>query len=174
MTTKKTIMSLGRELIQLKGINGFSFADIANSMGIKKASIHYYFPSKSDLIEEILDQYTTDFFDSLEEEVAADKRKNLEVFVAQYRQNLVHNKICLCSDLAMDTNNLSDDINKKVAAFFQANLIWLEKILDLQEQGKEVAADFFAQIQGAQLISRNQGNTTYFDQVMARSIERLV
>ncbi|MGJ3587594.1 TetR/AcrR family transcriptional regulator, partial [Lactococcus lactis] len=71
INTKEKIVNLGLELIQTRGINGFSFADIAKVIDIKKASIHYYFPSKTDLIEAVLEKYSTNFFEALEQSTAS-------------------------------------------------------------------------------------------------------
>lgn len=69
--------------------------------------------------------------------------------------NLMEGRICLCSDLAMDTYNLNDSINNKVGDFFQKNISWLEKQFT-EYKSSQKPANFFAGIQGAQLISRNQ------------------
>jgi len=43
------ILDLAETLIQTRGYSAFSYQDIADSLGIRKASIHYHFPSKTDL-----------------------------------------------------------------------------------------------------------------------------
>lgn len=106
-------------MIQTRGINGFSFADIAKVIDIKKASIHYYFPSKTDLIEAVLEKYSTNFFEALEQSTASTLKAKLEYYTSLYRMNLIEGRICLCSDLAMDTYNLNDSINNKVGDFFR-------------------------------------------------------
>ena len=52
--TRKTIIDLGEKLLLNQGFNGFSYADIAGSLGIKNAAVHYHFPSKCDLGVEII------------------------------------------------------------------------------------------------------------------------
>lgn len=47
--TREKIIALATTLIETKGYNGFSYQDIADSLNIKKASIHYHFPAKEDL-----------------------------------------------------------------------------------------------------------------------------
>ncbi len=49
MTTREHILKTADDLIRDKGYNAFSFVDIANTVGIKKASIYHHFPHKSDL-----------------------------------------------------------------------------------------------------------------------------
>jgi len=43
------ILDEAQSMAQLHGFNGFSFRDIAASVGIKPASIHYYFQTKEQL-----------------------------------------------------------------------------------------------------------------------------
>jgi len=47
--TAERILDIAQDLIQRRGFNAFSYHDIAAPMGIRKASIHYHFPSKADL-----------------------------------------------------------------------------------------------------------------------------
>ncbi len=39
-----------------------SYADISTAVGIRKARIHYHFPSKEDLLASLLERYTPSFF----------------------------------------------------------------------------------------------------------------
>ncbi|MBM7642690.1 TetR/AcrR family transcriptional regulator [Streptococcus loxodontisalivarius] len=174
MSTKDKIMVLGRDLIQERGVNGFSFADIAKQLDIKKASIHYYFPSKADLIEAVLDQYDLDFFEALSSANSSDLEKNLKHFLSLYEVNFKEDKICLCSDLAVDSVHLTQVVNDKVGLFFQKNIDWLAQQLSQKENPQAEAEDFFAAVQGAQLVARNQGGADYFKRVMTRKVSLLV
>src|SRR5689334_4800333 len=53
------ILDVAQELIMVQGYNGFSFADISVRIGITKASIHYHFPSKSELVKQVVARYRT-------------------------------------------------------------------------------------------------------------------
>ena len=61
MGTKDDIVRIATDYIQRNGVSGFSYADIARKMNIKKPSIHYYFPVKSDLVRAAFEKYSTDF-----------------------------------------------------------------------------------------------------------------
>ncbi|GEO70102.1 TetR/AcrR family transcriptional regulator [Levilactobacillus acidifarinae] len=171
MNTKDKILDFGMTLIQAKGVNGFSFADIAAGVAIQKASIYYYFSGKQALVKAVLDRYSDNFFTALAADHSQDLSGRLTHYVSLYRANLIEGKICLCSDLAMDVNNLDANINAEVGAFFQRNLDWLEQQLgDFHSQ--VTAAEFFACVQGGQLVSRNQQDVAYFDTVMASCLQR--
>ena len=45
---KNKILELAESYIQIKGFNAFSYLDLAADIGIKAASIHYYFRRKDD------------------------------------------------------------------------------------------------------------------------------
>jgi TetR/AcrR family transcriptional repressor of nem operon len=43
------ILDVAEHLAQVRGFNGFSYADIAAELGITKAAVHYHFANKSEL-----------------------------------------------------------------------------------------------------------------------------
>ncbi len=55
--TRERIMESARLTVQDLGYGGLSFRELAKDVGIKSASIHYYFPTKGDLGEAILRRY---------------------------------------------------------------------------------------------------------------------
>src|SRR3954454_17388863 len=55
--TSDDILACARTLIASGGYNGFSYADIADVVGIRKASIHHHFPSKADLVQTLVGRY---------------------------------------------------------------------------------------------------------------------
>src|SRR5262249_22696510 len=57
LTTSDEILASARTLIMSGGYNGFSYADIAEVVGIRKASIHHHFPSKVDLVRTLVIRY---------------------------------------------------------------------------------------------------------------------
>ena len=59
--TKTRALDLARHYLQTLGFNGFSFQTVADALGIKKASLHYYFASKEDLALALLDGYISEY-----------------------------------------------------------------------------------------------------------------
>jgi TetR/AcrR family transcriptional repressor of nem operon len=51
------IIACARTLLVAGGYNGFSYADIAGSVRISKASIHHHFPSKAELVQTVVRSY---------------------------------------------------------------------------------------------------------------------
>ena len=52
--TRQRILAVAQELFASQGYAGTSIADIANRLGMSKASLYYHFRSKADIIDELL------------------------------------------------------------------------------------------------------------------------
>src|SRR3954454_13730435 len=63
--TAERILDSAERLVQSRGFNGFSYADVAAELGVTKASLHYHFPSKAELGEALISRYTERFADAL-------------------------------------------------------------------------------------------------------------
>src|SRR5246127_5484918 len=57
-TVREQILNHAITLIMLRGYNGFSYRDLSELVGVKTSSIHYYFPSKDDLVLEAVAGYS--------------------------------------------------------------------------------------------------------------------
>ena len=55
--TRSSILDVGERLVQVRGFNGFSYADVAAELSVTKASLHYHFPSKAELGEALIARY---------------------------------------------------------------------------------------------------------------------
>lgn len=55
--TKQSILDSAEDLILTRGYNGFSYKDIAEVVGIRKASIHHHFATKEVLGTAFVDRY---------------------------------------------------------------------------------------------------------------------
>jgi TetR/AcrR family transcriptional repressor of nem operon len=56
--TRGRILDTAERLVQTRGFNGFSYADVATELGVTKASLHYHFPGKAELGEALVARYT--------------------------------------------------------------------------------------------------------------------
>src|SRR5262245_19625010 len=54
---RQAILEIAEQLLKEKRYNGWSYEDSASAIGIKKASIHYYFPHKEDLGCALIERY---------------------------------------------------------------------------------------------------------------------
>jgi AcrR family transcriptional regulator len=52
--TAARILDVAERLVQTRGFNGFSYADVAGELGVTKASLHYRFPGKAERGEALI------------------------------------------------------------------------------------------------------------------------
>ena len=176
--TKTALLDAAEQAARRKGFDGFSYADLAQDVGIRKASIHYHFPTKSDLSVAMVDRYHRDFATACAEieataKTAADRLSGL---IAHYRAALQEGEsLCLCVALSVSKVTLSDDVMTRIAAFRAMVTDWLETTFaaGLSDGSiahvttpKVEARAALPLLEGAHLEARALGSVTAFDQAV--------
>jgi len=136
--TTTQIMDAAQQMMQLRGYNAFSYADISRQVGVTKAAIHYYFPGKSDLGREV-SRYRTTFSNQLAriKERAVDLGTSFE-YVQLYASVLRDNEqMCQCGMLAADFLTLPDEVPRYRA--FADNEAWLVLVEGSRSESWKVA-----------------------------------
>ena len=131
--TAEQILDLAETLIQTRGYSAFSYQDIADSLGIRKASIHYHFASKADLGVAVVDRYIERFGAALVA-IADDEKQSslamLDFYVQPYLQFAsTPDRVCLSGALAGEMMALPPEVRARVDHFFRTHQVWLTKIL---------------------------------------------
>ncbi|SDX50084.1 TetR/AcrR family transcriptional regulator [Paenibacillus sp. CF384] len=175
--TAEAILDAAESMVMESGFNGFSYAHIAEKVGIRTASIHYHYPSKEDLGEALIKRYRENFnaFIAKVDGESANSYDKLVKFIALYRSGPADNfRTCLGVMLSTDLTSLSDRARDGVAEFFAINLDWLSQVLEngrqdgnLRFEGGAVmeAHKLFAALQGAQLLARSFKDMQRYDTV---------
>jgi TetR/AcrR family transcriptional repressor of nem operon len=164
-TVREQILDHAITLMMLRGYNGFSYRDLSELVGVKTSSIHYYFPSKDDLVLEAVKEYSKEVFDAINRiDPALPADTKLGKYTKLFGRTLGDgDQICLCGMLAADIASLPDEVRQAVQAFFKANETWLANLLaqganegTLKVNGKpeNAARAMFAAFQGSVLASR--------------------
>lgn len=186
-TTSDDILTCARTLIIAGGYNGFSYADISKVVGIRTASIHHHFPSKSDLVTTLVSRYREEArlgLARLEQQVP-DPAQLLRSYVGFWGECIANASIpyCVCALLATQIPVLPDDIAREVRAYFKTLSAWLTSVLSRgAEQGKlrlsqpaEVEAEIFmATVHGAMLSARAYGDGAIFTTITQPLLHRLI
>jgi TetR/AcrR family transcriptional regulator, transcriptional repressor for nem operon len=179
-STASRVLDTAERLVQVRGFNGFSYADIAAELRITKASLHYHFATKADLGEALINRYSTRFFEALAEVDAAGAAApaKLAAYAKLYADVLSEQKMCLCGMLAAEYPTLPLSMQAAVVGFFDHNESWLEGVL---EQGRDEGSLAFtgpardsarmivSGLEGAMLVTRPYGDAARF-QVAAASL----
>ena len=172
--TAERMLDVAERLVQVRGFNGFSYADIAKELGITKASLHYHFASKGELGEALLARYAARFSEALTriDDDGADPARKLDAYAGLYADVLRGKRMCLCGILAAEYQTLPKPMRDAVLAFFDENQRWLASVLSEGRAQKTLAfsgsADEAAQtvlgtLEGAMLVARPYGDLQRFD-----------
>ncbi|WP_424136270.1 TetR/AcrR family transcriptional regulator [Roseomonas chloroacetimidivorans] len=168
---REAILTAARKAAQAHGYGGLNFRDLAADVGIKGASIYYYFPSKADLGAAVTRRYWEDSAAELEAmlEESSDPLHCLHRYPEVFRRSLAsENRLCLCSFMAAEYDDLPEEVRKEVQAFKDAHVAWLSRVLVaaglVDAAGSEQRARaIYAAVAGAQLIARSRSDIALFD-----------
>ena len=183
--TAQRILDVAERLMQVRGYNGFSYADIAATLRVTKASLHYHFPTKAELARRLMERYTESFLAALAaiDAGSAGARAKLERYVSIYAEVLANNRMCLCGMLAAEYATLPKPVRAEVTRFFDANEAWLAHVIDDARQGNgakfagsstEAARLMIAALEGAMMLARSYGEAERFDRAGARVLAEVV
>ncbi|MEI9987505.1 MAG: TetR/AcrR family transcriptional regulator [Aliidongia sp.] len=167
---REAILEAARRTAQAHGYGGLNFRDIGAEVGIKAASIYHHFPSKADLGAAVAKRYWENAAEALEALSTAigDPTKALQAYPGLFRRSLEEdNRMCLCSFMAAEYDDLPDPVKTEVQAFADVNVAWLARMLAAASgSGSECetkARAIFAAVAGAQLIARSRASLDLFD-----------
>ena len=185
-STADQILASAKQMVQTRGYNAFSYADISERVGIRKASIHYHFPTKAKLCQSLAQHYRQECLRELEQiaETVADPVEQLQRLAQRYRDPLSDDSLCLSAMLAADIVTLPKEVQEEVGTFFSEVEGWVAGVI---KQGVEAgklkssadsleveARALMSGLQGTQLAARAAGwDTEQFDAVASRIIDAL-
>jgi TetR/AcrR family transcriptional repressor of nem operon len=171
-SAREAILAAARRRAQAHGYKGLNFRDLANDVGIKAASIYYHFPSKADLGAALARRYWEDIASGLEAmsaEAADDPIGCLNRYPEVFRTALsTGNRMCLCSFMAAEYDDLPDVVRREVQVFADVNVAWLSRLLSAaavvsEAESEHRARSIFAAVAGAQLIARGRADIALYD-----------
>jgi TetR/AcrR family transcriptional regulator, transcriptional repressor for nem operon len=183
--TASRILDVAERLVQVRGFNGFSYADIAAELKITKAALHYHFAGKADLGEALIARYASRFAHSLAELDVVDRaaRAKLEAYAGLYLKVLRNRTMCLCGMLAAEYQTLPAPMRDAVISFFDQNEAWLERVLERgREDGslrfggsaRDTARMIVGGLEGAMLVARPYDDVARFQAAAANLLAGLV
>jgi len=178
------ILDVAERLAQIRGYNGFSYADVAAKLKITTASLHYHFAGKAELGEALIERYRARFAEELAaiDARAGDPRAKLDTYATLYADVLGDQRMCLCGMLAAEYRTLPTAMQKALIRFFDENEAWLALVLeDGQQQAtlqfigtpSEGARLIISALEGAMLVARPYGDVERFRATASRLLATL-
>jgi len=184
--TADDILACARTLIVAAGYNGFSYADVADVVGIRKPSIHHHFPTKADLVRTLISKYREEAvagFAHLERQTS-DPLELLRSYTGYWAACIrdASAPFCVCALLASELPVLPPEVAFEVRAHFRSVSAWLTSVLERGQRAGKLAfkgparieaETFMATVHGAMLSARAYGDPEIFQVVITPMIDRL-
>jgi TetR/AcrR family transcriptional repressor of nem operon len=172
--TKERILESARLTVQDLGYSGLSFRELAKDVGIKSASIHYYFATKGELGSALASRYTANFALYLKGllDEGLDTRTCMARYTDVYANTLRDgNRICLANILAAERNDLPAEVQVEVVKFEDMVEDWISMVLAMNKstKPKEIkrrARAIFAAVAGAQLVAHSRGDVSVYEEII--------
>jgi len=179
--TSTRILDVAERLVQTRGFNGFSYADIAAEVGITKASLHYHFATKAELGRTLVARYTDAFTRALKNitDSVPGAAERLRAYVKLYTDVLRDERMCLCGMVAAEYGTLPAPMQLALRVFFELNEGWVASLLEEGQQAGafalraapvEAARMLVGALEGEMLVARAYADPDRF----ASSAELLV
>jgi TetR/AcrR family transcriptional repressor of nem operon len=171
---REAILVAAREAAMAYGYGGINFRDLAEAVGIKAASINYYFANKAVLGEAVARRYWEDIARDLEA-ISAGAQSPIEAlrqYPGIFRLSLErNNRMCLSSFMATEYDVLPEQVLKEVQTFADVNTAWLrDQLIDAKlvepKAGEMKARAIYAAVAGAQIIARSRSDINLFDSLV--------
>ena len=113
-STRDQILGAARELIATRSYLGFSFQDVADAVGVRKASLYHHFPSKEALGVAVL-RDAIQGFRRRDEAKARTPRESLDAYFRMYRNGLrAGSAVCPAGALAPGWDCINDELRRTV------------------------------------------------------------
>lgn len=158
--TREQIMDRARELLQQRGMEGFSYRDISTELGIKNAAVHYHFPSKYDLGNALIEQFTDEIRGHIEH--ARDRNvpatQQLEAYFNRAALEVDDGcKICAFGALAASYERLPEELQASLTRLRLLIYEWLSQTLEAGRESGEFRFTGSAESKAIQIASAMQG-----------------
>lgn len=171
--TAERILDIAQGLVQTRGYNAFSYADISESLRITKASLHYHYPSKAKLGHSLISRYEDNFRKLLAaiDQHGGTAAERLRGYIGIYAAVLADHRMCLCGMLAAEFDTLPQPMQSALDHFFKFNETWLDKVLaqgradsslDFEGPAQEISQYIISTLEGAMMLARSHADDNRF------------
>lgn len=159
---RQRIVEAADHLFYSRGYNQTSFSDISEQTGIPRGNFYYYFKTKEDILQAVIDARVDEYTQLLAEcdQSTADPAARLQLFakIPMMHEESVLKYGCpigtLGSELIKDQDQ--DILQDRLTAVFDVLLDWSLaqfKALGFEHKAHDYAMDLLAKLQGISMLS---------------------
>ncbi len=162
-TTRDALLRNATETVRKGGSAALNFRDLGQSVGVKSSTVHYYFPTKADLLTELAGEYRASFIAALDQGVRESMsfRQDMVVLVDLFLGAQGEKLSCLCGMLATEAELLDPGVLSAVNQFFTSLQEWVVRRAKMRDRSSPAGltpskfADLLVSLlEGSLLLSR--------------------
>jgi len=181
------IAACAQSLLATRGYNGFSYADISEAVHISKASIHFHFPSKAELVQTVLRRYREQGREGLValEKQVTDPLARLHAYTGYWEACIREgtSPFCICAMLGSELSAIPDAVADEVRGHFLDLATWLTALLAqgaaqgifrLRANPQAEAMALMATVHGGMLAARVYGDPDVFATIVQQGVSQLL
>jgi TetR/AcrR family transcriptional repressor of nem operon len=185
--TADLILDVAHKLLAERGFSAFSYADIADAIQIRKASIHYHFPSKTDLVVAVLNRHRARMEDGLAqlEESIPSPPDRLRRYVDHWEACIrnMSEPFCIAALLGAELPSLPEEVQAEVGKHFTSLRQWIArtlkagvklKTIELRGTADVEAEMLMAALHGGMISARVNKSSLIFKHVTSNALQRLL
>jgi len=155
--TAERILDAANALLIDRGYSAFSYADIADTVKIRKASIHHHFPTKAGLVVAVLRRHRTRISEGMK--ALDDQIENPLVRIRnyfKYWEGCIEGRtlsFCIGALLGAEMPSLPEEIQAEVRLHFSMLTEWFERTLKAGSKARAIRLEGTVAIEAQMLIA---------------------
>ncbi len=172
---RKDIVAAARELFRDKGYAGASMQDLADVVGLRKASLYVRFPNKEALVADVIAMTLDETF-----AVIGDDQKNgkaaYEAVLRAIATTFADRKRCVALHLAYGTGEETPLAKASVRSFFAESRDRLAETIASKvglQRARDLATDALARLEGATIWLVTEDDPAPLDRALTASLNEL-
>jgi TetR/AcrR family transcriptional repressor of nem operon len=184
--TAERILEVANTLLIDRGYSAFSYADIAETVKIRKASIHHHFPTKAGLVVAVLRRHRARISGGMK--ALDDQIENPSVRIRnyfKYWEGCIEGRtlsFCIGALLGAEMPSLPEEVQAEVRLHFSMLTEWFERTLKAASKMRAIhlqgtvateAQMLIAVLHGAMLSARATGNCDVFRSLSQAALNRI-
>jgi TetR/AcrR family transcriptional repressor of nem operon len=184
--TAERILEAANTLLIDRGYSAFSYADIAETVKIRKASIHHHFPTKAGLVVAVLRRHRARISEGMK--ALDDQIENPLVRIKnyfKYWEGCIEGRtlsFCIGALLGAEMPSLPEEVQAEVRLHFSMLTEWFERTLKTASKMRAIhlqgtvateAQMLIAVLHGAMLSARATGNCDVFRSLSHAALNRI-
>ena len=181
---KEKLLDAAEEMVQSRGLNGVTFQDLADAVGLRKPSVFHHIRNKEELSSALIQRCGTkhgpQYAAVIEKDISAPEK--LRQIAGIFEQGLKKGRPCLLASISSGLESLTPSASQQLRDAADASISRFAEVfaqgrregsLSFEGSPTHAAMGFFAMMQGLQTLCRAKGDTRAFKKAASSFIDSI-